>query len=109
VQHVLLGAILTGEPVGRAIERAALLSALDPELLAGRLREWFRFGTAEFFSWRSSEARASAGPLSDAGPSIQTAIPARLGPRLADCLAGTRGWKPRSRQARLEELQPKIA
>jgi hypothetical protein len=48
-QQELLQALLEGEPVGRAIERAAAVSLLTYAQLAGALREWFRFWTAEAF------------------------------------------------------------
>jgi hypothetical protein len=48
-QHELLLTLLAGEPVGRAIERAAAVSPLADAQLAGALREWFRFWTAEGF------------------------------------------------------------
>jgi hypothetical protein len=48
-QHELLRVLLDGEPVGKAIERAAAVSPLTDAQLAGALREWFRFWTAEGF------------------------------------------------------------
>jgi hypothetical protein len=48
-QHELLQVLLDGEPVGKAIERAAAVSPLTDAQLAGALRDWFRFWTAEGF------------------------------------------------------------
>jgi hypothetical protein len=48
-QYELLQALLDGEPVGKAIERAAAVSPLADAQLASALREWFRFWTAEGF------------------------------------------------------------
>jgi hypothetical protein len=48
-QHELLQALLDGEPMGKAIERAAAVSPLADAQLADALREWFRFWTAEGF------------------------------------------------------------
>jgi hypothetical protein len=46
-QFELLQAFLAGEPVGKAIERAATSSTLDDAQLAAALQGWFRFWTAE--------------------------------------------------------------
>ncbi len=48
-QHELLRVLLDGETVGTAIERAAAVSPLTDAQLAGALREWFRYWTAEGF------------------------------------------------------------
>jgi hypothetical protein len=48
-QFELLRALLAGEHVGTAIERAAAVSSLDDEQLALALQSWFRLWTAEGF------------------------------------------------------------
>jgi hypothetical protein len=49
-QHALLDALLAGEPVGSAIERAAVLSPAGDDQLAADLSGWFRdWTTAGFF------------------------------------------------------------
>jgi hypothetical protein len=48
-QHELLGSLIDGLAVGRAIERAAQASSLDDSQLAAALQSWFRFWTAEGF------------------------------------------------------------
>src|SRR5262245_31048011 len=48
-QFELLQALIDGEPVRSAIERAAAVSSLDDTQLAAALQSWFRFWTAEGF------------------------------------------------------------
>src|SRR5262249_39838514 len=48
-QHALLGSLIEGMPVGKAIEHAAQTSSLDDLQLAAALQSWFRFWTAEGF------------------------------------------------------------
>jgi hypothetical protein len=48
-QFELLQALIEGEPVGTAIERAAAVSNLNDAQLASALQIWFRFWTAEGF------------------------------------------------------------
>jgi hypothetical protein len=48
-QHELLRALIDQQPVGLAIERAAAIAPQSDAQLAGALREWFRFWTAEGF------------------------------------------------------------
>jgi hypothetical protein len=48
-QYALLQAVLSGATVGEAIERAVAVGDLEPQRLAGQLREWFRFWSAEGF------------------------------------------------------------
>jgi hypothetical protein len=49
MQFELLHALVSGEPVGKAIERAAAVSPLNDAELAAALTNWFRFWTAEGF------------------------------------------------------------
>jgi hypothetical protein len=48
-QFELLQALTDGQPVLRAIERAAAVSSLDDAQLAAALQSWFRFWTTEGF------------------------------------------------------------
>jgi hypothetical protein len=48
-QHALLAALLAGEPVGAAIERAAAISPAGDEQFAAELSDWFRAWTAAGF------------------------------------------------------------
>ncbi len=49
MQHELLRALIAGESVGTAIERAAAVSSFSDAQLAAALQNWFRFWTAEGF------------------------------------------------------------
>jgi len=48
-QHALLAALLAGEPVGVAIERAAVLSPAGDDQFVAELSDWFRTWTAAGF------------------------------------------------------------
>lgn len=48
-QYELLRALITGEPIGTAIERAAAVSPATDEVLGVQLREWFAHWTANGF------------------------------------------------------------
>jgi hypothetical protein len=48
-QHALLAALLVGEPVGVAIERAAAIAPAGDDQFAAKLSDWFRAWTAAGF------------------------------------------------------------